>query len=101
MQRGSLAVVLRGRGLCTLRWPRGSFRFHQGGQPLSTSLLLPARLSAIHILCDRWVMEKPPPPRSLHGIISDKSASHVLIGASSALVYVKRGGVRPYPYLAT
>lgn len=54
-----------------------------------------------YIMCDRWVMEKPPPPRSLHGIISDKSASHVLIGASSALVYVKRGGVRPYPYLAT
>lgn len=33
-----------------------------------------------YIMCDRWVMEKPPPPRSLHNIISDKSASHVLIG---------------------
>lgn len=48
VQRGTLAAVFWGRGLCTLRWPWGSLGFHQGGQPLSTSLLLPARLSAIH-----------------------------------------------------
>lgn len=43
-----------------------------------------------YIMCDRWVMEEPPPPHSLHSIVSAKSASRVLIGArrwaSSVLV---------------
>ncbi len=52
VRRQALTVVLK-RGLCMLGWPWGSFRFHQRGQPLSKSLLLPSSLSAIH---HRWWM---------------------------------------------
>lgn len=46
--RQALTVVLK-RGGCVLRDGHGGvFRFHQRGQPLSKSLLLPSSLSAIH-----------------------------------------------------
>lgn len=65
--------MLEKRGPCTLRRAMGEFVLSS----MRSASLLVAYLR--YIMCDRWVMDPPPP--SLHYIISDKSPSSVPVGS--------------------